>query len=222
MGKFFLLYFIIRLSGHPIIAIIIIALIYYVIDRRYIGLLPNITKPFRRQARISYLKKQLNLNPHDMSARYDLATAYIERRQFALALGLLEALAPSMKDTADVRYDMGVCQLALGDLDSGEQQITQALKVNPGLRYGEPYIRLASAFVAHDATKALTYVHEANKYNYSSCEAYYRLGQVYQQLGNSASARDAFRQCLATYRTLPKFRKRLERKWMLRARFKAS
>lgn len=222
MGKFFLLYLIVRLSGHPLVAIIVIAIIYYIIDRRYIGLLPNIMKPFRRHSRMSNLKKQLSLNPHDMSARYDLATLYMERQQFDRALKLLEELSPSMKDSADVLYDIGFCHLSLGDLEKGERFITQALELNKGLRHGEPYIRLASAFAQRDAAKALTYVQEASRYNFSSCEAYFRLGQVFTQLGDSVSARAAFQQCVDTYRALPKFRKRYERKWAVRARFKTS
>lgn len=220
MGKLLLIYLIFRLFGHPIIAIIALLVIYYFVDRRYFGFLPNIMRPLHRYNRQANLKKLLHVNPHDMSARYELAVMYLEKGQYDEAQRLLEALSPSMKESADVQYDLGRCHLAHGNLVEGEQMILQALAQNPRLRYGEPYVRLAAAFVQAEPTKALHYAQQASKHNVSSCEAFYQLGQVYEAAGDKAAAQTAYEECLSTYRALPKFRQRHERKWAVRARMK--
>ncbi|MOA49630.1 Tetratricopeptide repeat protein [compost metagenome] len=56
--------------------------------------------------------------------------------------------------------------------------------------------------------------------NSSSCEAYYRLGQLYEQLGRGEDARRAYRETLQIYRSLPKYNKRKQRRWAILARFK--
>lgn len=89
MGKLLVFYLIWRITGNPFLAIIVILAIYYFVDRRYIGLLPNIAKPFQRRRRMSNLRRQLQMNPHDTPAKHYLAEAYIEVRQYQRALSLL-------------------------------------------------------------------------------------------------------------------------------------
>jgi TolA-binding protein len=55
--------------------------------------------------------------------------------------------------------------------------------------------------------------------NSSSCEAFYRLGQIYVSLGKKDEAAQAFRECRELYAALPRYLKRKERKWALLAWF---
>lgn len=222
MIKFFLFSLLWMLTGNPIVAIVVILVIYYFIDRRYVGLLPNVATPFRRMSRASNLRRILSMNPYDMSAKYELARLYMERKQFTHALRLLDDMSPSMQDEAYVMADRGVCNLSLGKLEQGEQLVVEAISRDPGTHYGEPYLRLAAAFATVDATKSLGYLEQFQQRNVSSCESLYRLGQLHQQLHRSAGAKAAFRECATTYRTLPKFRKRRERRWVLFAMLRNS
>lgn len=219
-GKFLFFYLALMLTGNPIVAIILVLVIYYIIDRRFIGLFPSIIRPFQQVIRISNLEKQLALNPHDMPARYDLAQAYMERHRYGKALHLLEGLPPSMKESPDVMYDLGACELALGQLEIGEKRILQAMASKPDLRYGEPYLKLATAMAAVNPKQALLYLTEFQSKNFSSCESYYRLALLQKQFGHHTEARRALQQCLEIYRTLPRFRRRPERRWALLARLK--
>jgi tetratricopeptide (TPR) repeat protein len=217
MIKFFLFSLLWMITGNPIIAIIVMLLVYYFIDRRYIGLLPSISKPFRRALRISNLKRQIAVNPHDMPAKYDLAQVYIERNQHQNALILLEGLSASMQKSPDVQYDTGVCHLALGHLEEGEGFILEALSEDSKLRHGEPYLRLATAYLTRDPEKSMELLQEFQTRNVSSCESYYRMGLLYKNFHDITSAMEAWNQCLDTYRVLPRFRKRVERRWALLA-----
>ncbi|QSO47674.1 tetratricopeptide repeat protein [Alicyclobacillus mengziensis] len=222
IGKFLIFYLILRLTGNPFLAIIVLLVIYYFVDRRYIGLLPSVTKPIRRRQRMAQLRRQVYLNPHDSPAKQYLAEAYIEVKQYRSALNLLEDLPKQMQDSPDVLYDTGLCQLNLGNVDTGEALIQQALSADNRLRHGEPYLKLAAAIATSDAQRAKEYLHVFQEQNVSSCESYYRLGQLEQYFGNSREARSAWRNCLDTYRALPRFRKRSERRWAVMAFFRLS
>lgn len=209
-----------RLTGNPILAIIVLFIIYYFIDRRYIGLLPNILTPFRRMMRISRLQNDLKLNPHDMPARQALAETYLERGRYSRALAILSEVTGPMSGSTEIKYDKGLCHLGLGQLDTGEALILEALDEDHQLHYGDPYLKLATAFANSHPTKSLYYIHAFARLNVSSCESYYRMGVLQRRLGNQAEAQTAWRECTQTYRALPAFRKRRERRWATLARLR--
>jgi len=167
------------------------------------------------------LKQELAVNPHHTSGKLELARLLLEKGRYHEAMPYLQSALEKMPDTPEVRYELGLCRLKLGDLEQGEQEITGALEQNPKVRYGEPYLRLAEAFSRKDTTKALHYLEQFQKIQYSSCEAFYRLGKLYQQLGRRSEARQAFKEAVEIYRGLPKYKRRTERRWALLAALKA-
>lgn len=220
MAKFIIFALLWRILGNPILAIVVLLIIYYFLDRRYIGLLPSIARPIRRLMRLSNLRQQIAANPHDMPAKYDLAQSYIERRQFSQAARLLEELPNDMQETAEVIYDRGVCQQGLGNYDKAEALMHEALSLDDTLRHGEPYLKLAAMQAQRSPAKALELLQTFGMHNFSSCESYYRKAQIQKELGQLQAAIESLQQCLETYRTLPGFRKRAERRWALLAQLR--
>lgn len=219
-GLFFLFVLFALIFRDPIVALIVIAIVFYFVDRRFLGFLPNLLKPFQRQLRISQLERQILTNPHDAPARYDLAKYYIERKAYGRASRLLEALPDSMQDAPDVMCDRGVCQMHLGQMGDGEQRVIEALSIDSRLRYGDPYLQLATALETANPERALAYLRQFQDINASSCESDYRLAKLLQRFDDRAGAKAALRHCLQTYRGLPKFRKRRERRYATLARLK--
>ncbi|MDQ0189115.1 tetratricopeptide repeat protein [Alicyclobacillus cycloheptanicus] len=219
-GFLFLFVLLSLVLHNPLLAVIVIVIVYYLVDRRFIGLTPNLLKPVRTQMRISRLHREILENPHDAPARYDLARLYIGHGAYNRALRLLQELPPSMQEAADVQTDWGICQLHLGECAAGEQRILNALSKEPKLRYGEPYLEMAAVFAPSDPKKALHYLNVFQSYNASSCESEYRLAKLFLLFDNPAAAREALRRCIQTYRMLPRFRKRVERRWALLARWR--
>lgn len=218
--KFFLFYLLWRITGNPILAILVLLIVFYVMERRYIGVLPSVTKPIKRRLQISSLQKQIQINPHDMPARLQLAECYMEAKRYSRGLQLLEDISTSMQADAEVLCNKGICQLALGRLAEGEQLVSDALRIDGRVRYGEPWLRLATAFAQADPKKSLAYLEEFQKRNFSSCESWYRMARLQAHFGNLTESRRALEQCLQTYRVLPRFRKRQERRWVTLARFR--
>ncbi|KEO82313.1 tetratricopeptide repeat protein [Tumebacillus flagellatus] len=220
MSKFFLFYILLTLTRSPIVAILVLLVIVYLADRRFVGLLPSLVEPFRRSRRISQLRNDLRINPNDTQAKVELARLLLDKKRYEEAHTLLEEARLVMRDSADVLCESGYALLKTGNLAAGEARIREGLALNPRAKYGEPYLKLAEALSAVDQGKAVQALQHFQEIHSSSCEAYYRLGLLYQQLGKAEEAKRAFRESVDIYRSLPKYKKRSERKWALRSWFK--
>ncbi|MGP0583610.1 tetratricopeptide repeat protein [Paenibacillus timonensis] len=217
MSKVFLFLFLSWLLGNPFLAIIVLLLIVYFIDRRYVGLFPSLSKPLKRGRSISRLRQQLAASPFDVSAKRELARLLLERKKFAEAHRLLEEAKEASETSAEFWDDLGTACLGLGQIEEGEAHMLHALSLNERVKYGQPYLRLASAFRERDPQKALQYAARFGEIQSSSSEAYYLLGSLYQSLGSKEEAKQAFDESIAIYRSLPKYKKRQERRWALRS-----
>ncbi len=215
--KFFLFWILWRIVGNPFIAIAILLIILYFLDRRYVGITPNLFRPLQQSRKLSKLKQDLAVHPYNTSGKLEAARILMEKKRYTQALVLLEQVQPVMKDSADVLYEWGLCQLMLGDLDEGEEKMLQALEMNPKVKYGEPYLRLGEAWAETDLERAIGYLERFREIHSSSCEAYYRLGQLYKKLDRKEAANRAFRETLDIYRSLPKYKRKTERRWALLA-----
>ncbi|WP_342555403.1 tetratricopeptide repeat protein [Paenibacillus sp. FSL R7-0652] len=209
-----------QIIGNPFLAILILLVILYFLDRRFVGVFPSFTKPFKRMRSMSRLKQQLALNPNEVSSKLELARLLIERKRYGEAHALLLELERPYEQSADYWEALGTAELHLGSVADGERHILHALEINPRVKYGEPYLSLAAAFKDTDRDKALHYVQQFQEIHSSSSEAFYLLGSVYRSLGRSEDAKQAFEQSIHVYRTLPKYKKRQERRWAVRSWFR--
>ncbi|AIQ63810.1 hypothetical protein PSTEL_12660 [Paenibacillus stellifer] len=217
MGKIFIFVLLWNLVGNPFLALIILLAILYVLDRRYVGIFPSVTRPFRRARQISRLRTQISLNPNDVTSKFELARLLAERKKYREAQELLLQIEDRYEHSAEYWTDLGYANIRLDRLEEGEQQMLRGLEINPRVQYGRPYLRLAEAFRHSDRDKALRYLREFQDIQSSSSEAYYLLGNTYRALGQSAEAKQAFSESVTVYRSLPKYKKRQERGWALRS-----
>ncbi|XEC93347.1 tetratricopeptide repeat protein [Paenibacillus tarimensis] len=220
MGKFLLFPLLWWIFGNPFVAIIVLLLLFYFIDRRFIGLSPSLIKPFRRRSRISKLRQQLLLNPNDLSAKQEISRLLIEQNKYREARKWLEPISDRMDHSAEYWDDLGTVLLHTGEPVKGEEAIRKALEINPRVKYGAPYLRLANIYADKDADQAIRLLDEFRSIHSSSCEAYYRLGDIYLRLGQMEQAGKAFEEAVQIYRSLPKYKKKEERRWALKSKLK--
>ncbi|MEF7440103.1 tetratricopeptide repeat protein [Paenibacillus lautus] len=220
MFKLIIFGFLFYIFGNPITAILVLLLIVYVLDRRFVGVFPSVTKPFKRARAISKLRRQIAVSPSDVSSRHELARLLLERRKYEGALKLLETMESSLEDSAEFWDDIGSARLHTGSIAQGETDIVRALQINPRVKYGRPYLRLAEAFRDSDREKALHYLEQFHAIHSSSSEAFYLLGYMYQSLGRAQDAKKSYQESMDVYRSLPKYKKRQERKWAVRSWFR--
>lgn len=219
MLKFIGVLLLFRLVGNPFLAIFILLLILYFLDRRYVGIFPSITKPFKRMRQISKLRTTISLNPNDVSSKFDLARSLAERKKYKEAKDLLLQIEDRYEQSAEYWVELGHVNLKLGALEEGEAQTLRGLEINRKARYGQPYLWLAETFRHTNHDKALHYVTQYQEIQSSSSEAYYLAGSMYKALGRPDDAKRAFEESTAVYRSLPKYKKRQERGWALRSFF---
>jgi tetratricopeptide (TPR) repeat protein len=204
------------LLGNPIVAIIVLLILLYAIDRRFVGLSPSLWKPMKRRARISKLRQRIEASPNDVSAKQELARLLIEAKKPKDAQRVLEPLRNVLADSAEYWDDLGTSYLMKGNAEEGEPLVLRALELNPRVKYGAPYLRLAAVHSKRNPEKALSYLHAFQDIQSSSCEAYERLSSIYKDMGRIEDAKRAAEEGIRLYRALPKYRKRLERKWAVR------
>lgn len=220
MSKLFLFFILTYILGNPLVAIIVLLALLYIVDRRYVGLFPSLFKPLQRGRRMAKLQQSIRLNPHDTSAKHELARLCMEKRKYREALDLLQQIRHILDDSSDVLAEMGICQLKLQQLEEGEALILKAVDRNPRVMYGEPYLQLGEAFARKYPDKAIHYLETFRDIQSSSCLGYYRLGQLYEQLGRSEDALASYHEVIELYRSLPKYKRKSERRWFLLALFK--
>jgi tetratricopeptide (TPR) repeat protein len=220
MGKFILFVLLWRLLGNPFIAILVILVIAYALERRYIGITPSLFKPFKRNRRLSALRRELDTHPHDTRSKLEAARLYLDKKRYKEAHDYLEQVLPVMDDSAEVLVELGLSKLELGQKEEGETLILQGLERNPRVRYGDPYLWLSEANMAHAPEKSLQYLEELRQVHSSSCEAFYRMGQLYELMGKKEEARKAYEEAGRIYRGLPKYKRKSERRWAILAKLK--
>lgn len=220
MLKFGLFVFLFWLLGNPFIAIIVMLLLLYLLDRRFIGISPSILKPLKRLSRTRKLRQQIDQSPNDVSSKHELARLLLERKKYGEALRLLEPIEHVLVDSAEYWDDLGIGYLYSGDEEKGMASMLRALELNPRVKYGAPYLRLAAHLAAGNSSQALAYLHAFQEVNSSSCEAYHYQSSIYKKLGNTEEARRVAEEGLRVYRMLPKYKKRQERRWALRLWFR--
>ncbi|MGD8189590.1 tetratricopeptide repeat protein [Brevibacillus ginsengisoli] len=220
MSKFLLFSILWWITGSPIAAILVLLFLLYLLDLRFVRLLPNLFKPFQLNRRLTKLKQELRLNPHDTAAKLEVARIYMEKRRYQEALKYLEEIKGVMQDSTEFLSDYGISLIKTGKIEAGEALIKEALAKNPRVKYGEPYLHLSEAFIHANKTKALAYLEECRSLHSSSVEVVYKMGVIYQQLQQKEQAKRTYAEAVDVYRGLPAYKKRTERRWAILARWK--
>lgn len=223
MRTFFLYFILARILGNPLIAILVIALIYLAIDRRFIGLMPDLTRPLRRGAKLSALRRALGVNPADASAHLELGTLLAEKGRVESALPHLETAAKRL-DNSQAHFQLGLAYCKVGREEEGKGHLERALALNPKVGYGEPYLYLAAYELKRTGSvDDLAGLEEALS-RYGSTEVTYRLGRLFEAAGQHAKAKEMYQAALEAYHSSPRFLRKKHRReaaaaW-LRSRFK--
>ncbi|MHB8481267.1 MAG: tetratricopeptide repeat protein [Nitrospiria bacterium] len=217
--KWIVFYFLMILTGNPLLVLILFLLFYGILDRQYFGFFPRLTRFFRRGQEIRRLIQTLSLNPNDMPAQLALGRAYVLNGQPVKAVPHLETAFPRMKESPEVHYYLGLAYLKTGREAEGQEAVLKTIEMDHRFQYGEPYLRLGEYyFSAREHTKALEMLETFCSIHTSSSEGYYYLGSVQMALGNKGEAERSFRKAIEVYKISPRYKKQLDRKWIWKAR----
>ncbi|MFO0694671.1 MAG: tetratricopeptide repeat protein [Polyangiales bacterium] len=179
--------------------------------------LPDPVVYLRTSGRMRQLEADIAVNPANVTARRDLARLLLERRKPKKALALLDVARERHPDDAELLYLTGLARLAAGAPESALEAIGAAVEKEPGLAYGEPYLKAGDAHVAlgHLDLAEEAYA-EFTERNRSMLEGLEKLANVRSARGDREGAKRARAEAKATYRHLPGYLRRKQVGWLLR------
>lgn len=220
MLKGFALYYILSMITHnPILALILVIVIYAIADRAYFGFLPDFVAPFRRNSRIKGLLVELAVNPANASGAQEVGILYFERKQYNKALKYLTKAHERITDSARLYMYLGMTCMELKQFDKGKEALDKAVVMEKKVGYGLPYIYL----LQYELGRQVLVSSEINQLeegltNFASTENFYRAGMVYKRQGNRQKAREMFDLAVEEYKGIPKRMRRVHRKWAILAK----
>jgi len=209
------------LTGSPVIAILVILALYLALDYQFVGISRGLFKRVRRSGAIRTYQKDLSINPHDAAARRDLGRLLVESGRYPEAIPHLKKALERIPDSEEAACDLGLAYMWTGRVSEGEGLVRQALSQNPKFRYGDPYLRWGEYLLhAGRPTEAADRLEHFRSIFSSSVEGHYLLGKAYLQSGDKAKALTAFRAALDMFRRSPGYKRREERVWAWKARYR--
>ena len=221
MSKILLFYVVLWVTRNPLLALLLVLAAYAVVDRRYVGLLPDLSSAFRDRRLLARLRREVLLNPDNAEARSDLGRELVRKGRYAEGVEHLERALTKMGEIAETRFYLGLGLLRAGRPDAAEVHLKKALELDPRYGYGEPHLRLGDLYAARglpdralESYRAFTSIHT------SSAEGFFKTGELLRRTGDADAAREAFRRALASFRGSPPHKKRIDRPWVWRARWR--
>ncbi|HXX82109.1 MAG TPA: tetratricopeptide repeat protein [Thermodesulfovibrionales bacterium] len=219
MGKFFIFYILYWLTGNPIMALLVILAVYLMVDRAYLGFLPDPFRAFKSSSRIRELKKVVSVNPHDSRSLKELGMYLLEKGDYQNATRFLEKAEEKMSDDPEFNYYYGIAAARTGEIVKGRQLFEKAVNHAPMLKYGEPYLMMAEVYMDNsEYESALPLLEKFEKIHSSSSRGLYRLGLVKLNLGLRSEGIEYLKKSIQVFKASPFFKRRTDRKWAWKSR----
>lgn len=165
--------------------------------RKYI---PDPRSLWRALSRAGSLKRQVAVNPADITARRDLALLYLDLRRPGAALKVLEAAPERSEEQPELLYLRGLALHRTGKHEEALSPLVRSVELKPTHRYGLPYLAAADALADLGRNEeALDAYERYTDINSSDEEAVVRLARVHMRLGDPESARNALAEARDTW-----------------------
>ncbi len=194
---------------------LLVGVIVLFLARRF---LPDPVVLVKTFGRISALRRQIDANPANVTARRDLATVYLQRLRPGRALELLDEARKRFPDDPELLYLSGVALHKLRRYEDALDPLVKAVASDPRMRFGEPFL------FAGDCLRALGRAEEAiDAYerfcekNSSSIEGHVKLALAHRAAKDGAAFGRALDEAFDTWRQVPGFQRRKQLGWWLRA-----
>jgi tetratricopeptide (TPR) repeat protein len=219
MKTFALFWVVSWLMGSLTGRLLLLAVVLWYLDNRYLGWLAALWAPIARAQKISSLRQAVQVNPSDVRAMVELGEHYLRAGKYQTALDYLQRAMDRGEDSPRAFFTLGAVQVRLGQHAEGRRHLEQAVKQQHSTAFGEPFIYLLEeAFATEGANSPRVDELMAEFETFDSVEILTRAGQLCAQAGRSDLARRLLEEAMHNYSFVPKKMRRRERRWMVRAR----
>ncbi len=194
-------------------------MLFVVLDRFTLGLMPSPVRWVLRLTRESKLRRLILVNPHDRQARRELAELYVMRGSHANAVEVLKPNLEAGDDDHATLFTMGVACLGAGHAPQGEKLLAHLTELDHDFRVGEVDFALGRSRLARkDFKGAKEALERGLAIRRGSVEGRVLLASAMLGLGDDAGAALMRDQAWNEYVGAPGFQRRRERLWAWRAR----
>lgn len=206
------------LLGNPILALIVLLVVYWALDRYTLGLLPDPFRLVSRLRRRSATQRKLGINPHDRRARLDLADVLLDLRRPKAAWAVVR---PNVEAGDHDPYTLfvagraafGAGEPAIGDrlLEAAREEDADFMQNRVDLELGRGRLAASRPEAAREALERFVAARS------SAIEGNVLLARARARLGDLEGARAARAAAWKAYAEAPRFLRRRERWWAFRA-----
>ncbi len=219
MRTFFLFYLLSSVFRSPLLALLVIGVVFYLSEARYRGRYFNPGSFMNQRNTLRELASSLELNDHDVAAHNDLGRLLADQGKYQQAAEHMAKAIRRMDESPETNYYHGLCLLKTGHEQEGREFIRTALRINKRFLYGVPQVVLARNLLEHgDYHQAIDWAEAAVKLNTSSVEGFVVLGEARARVGDAAGASEAYKGALEAYRHLPHYLRLANRRWAKQAK----
>lgn len=207
------------ITGSPLTALALLALVWILGDRVTFRVLPDPLGLFRRWSRMGQLRRTLAANPHDRRARLELAALLLDARRPGEAAEVLRPNVEAGDDDVHTSFTMGAALARAGASERAEPFLAAARAREPGFRMGEIDLELGRLRVRRgDAAGAREALERLVAERPGTVEGRFWLARALAAVGDRAGAARVRDDAWREYVALPRFRRAQERPFAWRLR----
>ena len=200
------------LTGSPLLALIILGLLWWLGDRFTFRVLPDPLRSLARHRRTAQLRSTLAVNPHDRRARFELAERLLEAGRPGEAARVLRPNVEAGDEDVHTAFVMGAALGRTGKFDQAEQALALAREEDPRFRAGEIELELGRQRLARgDFLGAREALERLLAERPGTVEGRYLLARALTGLREAEAARAVREEAWREYQLLPPFHRRHER-----------
>jgi tetratricopeptide (TPR) repeat protein len=151
------------------------------------------------QRAIEHLQRILPQKPNDRALALQLATAYIQARQYENAFRMLRGLSDQKardQYTDSIEARLGLALMYLGKYDEAKAQLMQCLSAGKRSPEAACYLGQVEAMITSPSDTAEQYLLKAIDWDPNYVEAWYQLARYYMSIGKYEKSRTHLLQVL--------------------------
>jgi tetratricopeptide (TPR) repeat protein len=194
---------------------LLVGVVLFFLLRRFI---PDPWVLLRTLGRISTLKRLIDANPANVTARRDLAMIYLQQRRPGAALEKIEEALRRFPEDAELLYLKGLAHHMRGEHELATKPLVDAVQADPRLRFGEPYLLAGDCLLElgkHE--EAIDAYDRFLSVNSSSVEGHVKKARAHARADEKPAAKKELDEALRTWGQIPGFQRRHQLGWWLRA-----
>lgn len=222
MNKFFIFILLSYLTGNPLLVLVIMLLAIFLLERRFVGILPDVFEPWRRTKRIGQLKRDIAINPANAESHLELGESYFRQGKYEAAMSLLESATGKMEGHPLFHFYLGASYYECGRIDNAKEELEKAIQANPKVSLGEPYVYLVKIYLEEGQPgEKIDHLFD-QLLSYGSPRVFYQAGRSFLSGGDRERARRLFRETLESYEACRGSLRRKYRRWAYLAKLSLS